>query len=182
MKPNLVELRNKFSALVANGARLASITYRAKDSGELARHTLIMGADYQKVVEDSLLEFQLQLPELKGVEAIACLELIESAKNTLSNMEKGEENDAYTKKGMYFPICPGIKILEKDMTAEIQGLAHAKKVIEPGEYKKVNSSPKTIAKNNLRKASKWGKLRTFSIDLGHLERVKINGEELVIGE
>lgn len=173
------ELTEKLTAM-AKRARFVSLTYRSKSSGELARHTLIIGADYKRVNEDTLLELELQLPELSGVPKIACEELIASVQNTLSNMAKGlGENDNYTKKGMYIPICTGLKLLETDNTVEIQGLAHSKVVLEEGVYKAVKSSEKTIAKGKLRAQTRLGKLRTFAVDLNVLETAKIDGEEII---
>jgi hypothetical protein len=54
--PSPASLAALMSVVAASpSARFAGFTYRAKESGELARHTVILGADYGKLVSDSMI-------------------------------------------------------------------------------------------------------------------------------
>ncbi len=216
--------------------QFAGFTYRSKESNELARHTLILGASYENTVNASLdilrtrehiavdvaasrilqndiarAQASVKMFDAMGTDSpnyaanahdewIAILsdskrrlksfqdmigpyrsaasELFMSLEDTLSAHAKGEENAAYTKAGMYETICPGLKVSRVDGTFEVSGLAHAKKVIEAGTYKSVNSSAKTIAKNEIRASLPIGKFRTLALDAGALESVRISGNEV----
>lgn len=201
-------------ASVNNGPRFAGVTYRSKESNELARHTLILGASYENTVQTSLdvlskrqniaadsavtrvlqaavnatvagsAERKSANAALKSWQAMvgdvraAASELFVSLENTLTAHAKGEENPAYTKAGVYESICPGLKVSRVDGTFEIAGLSHGKTVLEAGTFKAVNSSGKTIAKDDIRRALPIGKFRTLALDVGALESVRIGGREI----
>lgn len=160
------------------GAKFVSLTYRAKSSGELARHTIILGASYLKCVEDSILELETRAGALVGVEQLACVELLKSFNETLLAHQAGQQNPAYTKAGQYRKICEGLQVNENDGSLEICGLEKSKVIIEPGAHKTVNSKPFTIAKSELRKLCRVSKWRTFCLDPGTLKEVKMNGETI----
>jgi len=169
----------KFASVTAHGTSFIGVDYTSKESGEVSRMVILIGASYKSVVERSLA--QLEEVEVKTVlEIQAKAELVASFKNTLTNMEKGLENDAYTKKGMYVSICKGIKVLEHDESFEVCGLVMSKKVLVEGTHKVVNSRPLTIIKNNLKKDLPISKYRTLALDLGHLEAIRIGGTEIEV--
>ena len=61
----------------------------------------------------------------------------------------------------------------------ILGILDEKKVLQPIEYKKKNSNPKTIAKNAIKsKYLRTGKIRMFIFDYEKLTSIKLNGETL----
>jgi hypothetical protein len=180
------------------GARFISFPYRAKSSGEFARYTVILGGKYENTVKDSLLE--LELLNLQDIQdefdqklgriesnifskekvsedlfSVAKAELQSSFEATLQG-----DNPAFTKQGIYLPVCEGIKENRNDGTLELFGLEHSKVVLEKGEYKKVNSAPKTIAKNLIKKYLKVGKFRSFSLDSETIKSIKLEGETLIL--
>ncbi len=203
-----------------SGVKFAGVTYRSKESNELARHTFILGASYANTVKASIdgitslygatlgadmvstrhLQKAVKAtlagsPERKasnlalklfqesiGAERAAASELCISLYDSLAANAVGEQNEAYTKAGMYETICEGLKVSRIDGTFELCGLSHAKKVLEVGTYEAVNSSAKTIAKDKLRKALPIGKYRTLSLDVGALESVRISGAEIDVAE
>jgi hypothetical protein len=170
---------------IAGKARFASFDYTAKESGERARHTVILSADYINCLERSALELSLigiasfaaenKLPV--AAVAAAHAELTESIQESIREQKAGRQNSAYTKKGMYKPLCNGIHSFV-DGTLEIKGISQSKVVQVPGVFKPVNSSPKTLAKNALRRALPLGKFRTFCLDIGNMHTVKLNGETI----
>jgi hypothetical protein len=182
MNPSSI-ITAKISALVANatarGTSFVGVTYISKESGEVSRMVLLLGADYKTLVEKS--SKQLEEKEVRtSLEIQAKQELIASFKNTLQNMALGKENDRYTKKGMYIHICKGIKVLENDESFEVCGLVMSKKVLVKGEHKVVNSKPLTVIKNTLKKDLPISKYRTLSLDVGHLDSIRVGGSEVEV--
>jgi len=178
----------KLKALLATKrAGFASLLYTSKSSGEVARHTLILGSNYIRQVERSLLDLSIRLPEFSGIDLLAANELIQSFENTIENFAIGQSNSAYTKADVYDPVfdpqgekIQGIKVHKTDGSLELSGLSHRKIVIVPGMFKTVKSAPKTIAKAILRKSLPVGRWKTFAIESFH--EVKMIGDFLVFDE
>lgn len=161
------------------GCKLVSFTYRAKGTGELARHTVRMGVDYRNSCKQDILELELRLPDLKGIERIVTLGIIDSLKESVRAIDEGRSHALYTKAGLYRQIVPGIKVSLNDLSLEIYGFAHSKKVLEPGVYKVRKSSPEVILKNEIEKTLRKGKFRSFCLsDPDTLKSARINGQEL----
>lgn len=116
---------------------------------------------------------ELQLPKLTGIDLEAANELLASFNATLSGTQT-----AYTKEGQYITVANGVKLNTNDNTLELCGLEQSKVVITPGNYPKVNSKPKTIAKNAIRKTLPIGKYKTLCLDAGLFQSAKLNGETL----
>lgn len=170
---NLVPAIQFISALGGiQSCRFASITYTAKESGETARHTVLLGFSYRKAVEKSLLELEIQRPSLSGIDAIAADELLESFRKTLNGTQ-----DGYTKEGIYVDTAiSGLKVNTNDDSLQLFGLVQSKVVLVSGVHKVVKSSEKTIAKNKLRKELPVGKFREYAIDAGAIHAARVNGE------
>lgn len=156
------------------GCRFASLTYTAKESGETARHTVLLGFNYRTCVEKSLLELEILRPSLSGIDAIAADELLESFRKTLAGTQ-----DGYTKAETYADTAvKGLKVNTVDNSLQLFGLTQSKVVLVPGTFKTVNSAPKTIAKNKLRKELAVGKFREYALDNGAIHGARINGETI----
>ena len=169
-------------------ARFTSLVYRSKTSGEKSRFTVITGFNYEKCVEDSLL--QLELLSLEDIVTLliskhggseaewfpivaqAASELTESLTKTLLGAQDNSRSNQYRQ------VAPGIKENLNDKTLELTGLIHSKVVLEEGEFKDKKSSNKTIAKDTIRKFLKVGKFRSFALDSGAISRVKLMGETI----
>lgn len=162
------------------GPRFVGVTYRSKSTGELARHTFIIGADYRNTVEKSLVELNRIAPTLHGIDLEAANKVQASLTKSLLAIESGTENPDYTKAGMYESICPGLKISLADGSLELCGLSHGKTVIEAGEAKPDTRRPLTVAQDKLKKALPIGKYRTLAIDAGALESVRVGGSEIEV--
>jgi hypothetical protein len=166
------------------GNRFASLLYTAKESGELARHTILIGFDYQHAVEKSFEELNSIHFEDGSLEAQAQEELLASFQKTLTAHAQGQQNADYTKKDIYDSIeldgqlISGIKYNTNDGTFKLFGLSVSKVVLKNGVFKEVKSKPLTLAKNELRKKLPIGKFREFSIETGALEMAKVNGDVL----
>lgn len=154
------------------GCRFASLTYTAKESGETARHTVLLGFSYRAAVEKSLLDLEIRRPDLTGIDLIAADELIASFQDTLAGTQTG-----YTKADVYADTAiPGLKVNTNDDSLQLFGLTQSKVVIVPGTFKVVKSAEKTIAKNKLRKNLPVGKFREYALDAGQIHAARINGE------
>jgi len=132
------------------------------------------GTKERKAANAALATFQDSI----GAERAAASELFVSYENTLTAHEAGEENEAYTKAGLYESICPGLNASHATGSIQLCGLAHSKTVIEAGVYKSVDSSAKTLAKKALTETLPAGKWRTFKVDAATLESVRIGGNEI----
>ena len=102
----------EIAAAQAKGSRFASLTYRAKGTGELARFTVLLGADLEKAYRRDLAIIRKRISRntdpLRG-QALAEIEcsLAESLKVGIGN------NSRYTKKETYVQVVPGIKVAKE---------------------------------------------------------------------
>ena len=169
------------------GARFASLTYTAKGTGEVARHTVCLGVSVERAYRRDLAMLTAKrkslLDSLEATEGLAkifvtleaCDELIASLEESL---EKGiGNNSAYTCAGVYESICRGVKFHKETGELYVTGFTIGKEVIKKGEHKVVKSSEKTIAKNALRRGMKSGKFRQFALPV--VASARAEGTKLV---
>lgn len=162
------------------GCRFVGITYTSKGTGESARYTIRIGDNYISLLEKSLLELDLtkeqHIAQPIGEQAFAAVRasLVES----IEKHKIGEQNSAYTKAGMYVFLCSGLKLSLNDGSLEVCGVQHAKKVLTPGVYKTVKSSPLTLAKDAIRSTLPVSKYRTLALDPGAIQGARIEGDSL----
>jgi hypothetical protein len=164
------------------GARFVGLTY-TNENGEKSKYRLIMGIKLVSLYKADLRTLKALRPKLDGVKALACDELIASINNSLTNGIGN--NDAYTLKGYYTPITPNGEVkLHVNEAGEthlyIRGYVLSKDVIVKGTYPTVNSAPKTLAKKEIEKTLKRGKIRTFKVNVNVLEGVRMNGMDIEI--
>ena len=173
----ILELTNSISHMM-NGTRFISLTYRSKSANELARHTLLAGFSYLELVKRSIEELTQwgDYVDHTALAGQAYREVMDSLRETLTKHQQGEQNSAYTKKGMYAHVRGGVNINLNDNSIQFFGLSIAKKVIEPGIYKKVNSKPLTIEKDKFRSELPLAKFREFALDKNVVLSGKVNGE------
>lgn len=174
------------------GAQFASLTYKTVEKrnakneivsgGEISRYTVILGFNYNTLVEKSVTELEViiggfdeRTPE---IEREAAAEVMASLQKTLEAHERGEQNEDYTKKGQYIPMGNGISLNTSDNTIQLFGLIHSKVVLKEGVRKEVKSKPLTIAKNKIRKQLSVSKFREFALDLENIGSVRLNGETI----
>ncbi len=175
----MTKLQQVIEALERQGsnAKFISLTYRAKESGELARHTLIVNADYMEVCRKDILELNLRLGNAKGIEAMVIKDRIASLEESILARQEGRFHEHYTKPGIYRFVCPGVAVNLNDNSFELRGLSHAKVVIEPGVHKAKNyRTEETRLKDVIRKTLKSGTYRSFCLESPQAELAKINGE------
>lgn len=170
-----MNINDVLSALDGKGTRFVSLVYRSEGTKELARHTILLGVDTVKAYERDLARLLLLQPHLEGIKRIACDELINSLKNSLS---KGlGQNDSYTCKDKYEETSiKGVKAHKETGVLHLMGYSIAKVTLEEGESKEVKSNDKTIEKNKLRKLGRLGKIRQFKLQVSNIQEVRANGK------
>lgn len=174
--PEILALSNSISGKT-KGCRFISLTYQAKSTGEVARHTLLVGFSYNELVKRSVEELTQWMEYMSGEELFAANEVMTSLRKTLSAHEVGTQNEDYTKKGMYASVRSGINVNLNDNSIQLFGLTVKKVVMIKGEYKVVKSKPLTIAKNKISKQLPVSKFREFALDKDVILMGKANGEE-----
>lgn len=169
-------------AALANmkGAKFASFTYRSVESGELARHTIMLGVDLRNVYVKDRAALQAMLPELDGLKREAAEAVLKSIEESLA---KGlGNNSAYTHGPMkgdtyrHVEGIPGLSISTNDGSLHVKGLSVNKVVLEEGTWPVVNSRPLTIAKKEIKAGLRQSKIRQFA--LRNLKAARLNGETL----
>lgn len=179
---NLIEKLNE----IGSRAQFASLVYTSKESGETARHTLILGASYVEMVRKAKLALELtpdsELIEL-GIDATlaaqAKADVLKSFAKTLATTGQGLVNDDYTNAETYLATAvPGIKYNVNSGELALFGLALSRIVITPGTHKEVNSKPLTIAKKKIQKYVRTLSPKTFIVKAELFEAMKLNGETI----
>lgn len=160
------------------GNAFVSFTYRSKETGELARHTVQLGADYGNTLRKSMEELTAKKHLLSGIDLEACDALIASYSKSLATFQLGVKNDSYACADVYESLGDGLKFHKESETLYIDGMAIQKKVLEAGVYKVVNSKPLTLAKNALAEDLPVSRYRQFRIAGENLQSVKIAGNEI----
>lgn len=161
---------------LASGCKFVSFVYRTKGTHELARHTIALGVNLERVYKRDRSILSGKLAHLSGLQETAAREMLASLNDSLKN---GIGNNAnYTQKDIYDNIGKGVKIHRESGEIEIYGFSHRKEVLEDGEYKKVNSSAITLAKKEIKKSLKTSKFRQFS--LSKLRAAKIAGDVIIL--
>jgi hypothetical protein len=157
-------------------AKFVSLVYRAKESGELARHTILLNARRTRMLSRDLALLKVKLPELTGFAKQACQELIDSITESITT----GHNSLYTKPNYYQAQGQGNCQESVKNVCYVRGYAVKKEVIEPGTYKTVNSSEKTKAKNKLRKLLKNTRCREFILNPDNFKIARAEGKHIII--
>lgn len=177
---NQQEIIDVLSSLKPASMFLALREYR-NESDELADHIICFHISYQNALVKSIVEVDKFIPT-NDLWRQAKEEVLASLHSSLTKMEAVEElDDVYDRffnsDGEYIK---GIKIHRATQALHIYGLAHSKRIIIPGEYKKVNSRPLTIAKNKLRNLGVISRFRQFKITPENVGQINVGSLELIV--
>lgn len=190
MKNATMILIENFSNLV--GTSFVGVnSYLAKTSGELANHVILANFDYSKAVKKDIAKLEnataLKLQAISEKIGVDIATVNEAHKELLSAFVKNQSNDTKSAQSkaqsdLYVNICPAVRLNTETMKLHVYGLAISKQVIEKGTYKSVNSRPKTIAKNAIKKALNFStsKFRNFIVDKDQLKAIASRGEIISI--
>ena len=159
-------------------SRFASFRYTNKE-GETSVYNVHLNVNYLKILRRDLKVLEAIDPtQLVEIEQVALAEVIASVRESIAANLAGTVNSGYTKAGYYEYLTKGVKYNEQG-ELYINAFVVKKTVLTPGNYKKVNSSAKTIAKNGFRKMLRQSKFREFRIDFTQLGGIKMNGKSIV---
>lgn len=183
------------SAKTIKGTTFVGIQNYKNSQGEISNQTIVSGITYGNCL---LHDFEVLKTKQNEVfnefQKSNTIEMIEKAYyNLYSSLEKRlssdeikdelrQQNDSTIKlsdaqKDAYLHIAKGIKLHIETQKLHIFGLVVRKKVIEPIEYKQVNSRELTILQNKIKKFCefKQDKYRNFIFDKSE---VKLKGISL----
>lgn len=193
MKINITPQRELIDEITAIAplATFASLVYRSKTDDSVARYSIILGANYIKLIESSILELELtgeaDLWELAREKQIDFDLLIEAKNEILDSLKESRQakidgvyHSRFTKPGLYAPIGSGLSINKNDLSLQLYGLRQGKKVLIPGKPDTRKRRPLTIAKDILRKRLPIGRFREFALDLGQCYHCRMKGKTLTL--
>lgn len=165
-----------------SGAKFASFVYVAQPSGprltvEVARHLLILGASTENLYRRDLETLEALEGTFTGLQIAAAARIRASREESLA---KGVgNNSAYTGADAYaMTAIKGVKVHLETGNLHVSGLTMRKDVIVKATYRKVNSKPETIAKQEVEAMLPSAKYRQFRLD--GVTVAKLNGDTLEI--
>lgn len=181
---------DKFNSL--NGAKFIAVNnYLSVTSGELANHIINVNISVQEakkkdfeslksITDKDLQDISTASNIAVDVLKISLSEMLISAEKNLSvNLcDRTAQSQAQT--CAYVDLAPGVKLHPETLAIHIFGMAIKKEVLVKGEYKSVNSSPKTLGKNAITKHLdlRAGKFRNFI--LSQADSLKVTGTTIQI--
>lgn len=186
------------------GCRIAVFEYTTKKTGEISEFTVLLGVSmFRSYSRDlSILEsIKDKIPNLirdKTIRKVIAnkpihindyeIARIELVKSLIESVNEGIGNNINNPlRGLYEYYSRGIRFrldeFKKDEVSDVlfTGMIISKKIIKPGIIKQINSSPKTLAKQEIKKKLlKIGKVRNFCIEIGNLHKIKLDGKVIKI--
>lgn len=183
-------LIKKFESL--KGASFISVNnYESSSTGEIANHVINVNISVKTAKETDLARLKACTEtDLKDVvfagnkqfdlatAKLALSEMIAAGEKNLSANIEDRSNQSIAQSDAYIFLTPAIRLHKDTLQVHIFGQAISKTVLIKGIYKTVNSAPKTIAKNFIKKHLdlRSDKFRDFI--LGNIDTIRINGETL----
>lgn len=193
---NLQEALRGIKAIVVaktiKGTSFVGVREYLSQKGELSNQTLLVGYNYVNILKkdkEKLLKTDIssiieKYGEKVATEALEEL-LVSLAKLTATEEEKEQlrkegdatigRSDAQT--AAYTQLAKGIR-LHADGKLHVTGIVVRKQVLKEGEYKEVNSRPKTLAKKDIKKLADLSneKVRTFIFN--DMNELRLRGVEV----
>ena len=170
----LSKLRPSSTFLTLKGYRNAA--------AEISDYSIVFNVSYENSLKKSILLLKDLIPS-DDIEALAKEQLIVSYEKSLLSLESTpfeelEDNYIHFKdeSGKYIK---GVKYHKASNTTHLYGFIVHKKVIIPGSYAKVKSSPLTLAKTKLGKLVPVTKFRQFKIVPEQLDYISVNNLTLL---
>ena len=104
--------------------------------------------------------------------------MIESYSNSLNKVNSDSIEDSDNNYERFYDsdhnVIKGIKLHKESDTLHLFGLLVHKRVLIPGNYKKVNHRPLTTAKNKLKKMCVVDRFRQFRLTNANLTAINVN--------
>lgn len=190
MNLSQIKIAKNFSTI--NGTSFVGIKeYTSKSTGETANHVVNVGFKYENAIERDLNKLNnLTRKDAENIvfETGVDINTILTAKNEMINSfvnnrnKETQSKQSTAQENTYLNIAPGIRLHKETGQVYIYALHVSKEVLIKGEYKKVNSRNKTIAKKAIKKYLdlSTAKFRNFIVSPEHLAKVVSKGEKLIV--
>lgn len=183
---NTIQISEKATKVIAlvqkalnntpTGVSFCSIKNYTNQQGEVANHLFNIGASYENAKKKDI-EFLTNLDVTTMEWQSAMADVIVAKQQLINNLVKPDAVKSQAQKDAYFHLNNGLKVHCETGEIYVFGMRVSKTIITPIEYKEVNSSKLTIAKNELRKLMKSTKYRQFIFQLNGMT-IKASGEEI----
>lgn len=184
------KLINKFQSL--NSASFISINnYLSSTSGELANHVVNVNISVKQAKETDLMRLKACTDEDLAMVSksssipvdvcrLALAEMLASAEKNLSANVEDRTAQSQGQTDAYINLTPAIRLHKETLVIHVFGQAISKTVLVKGQYKSVNSAPKTLAKQAITKHLdlRASKFRDFI--LGNADSIRVAGDTLVL--
>lgn len=166
------------------GAKFASLTYKVESTGEVARHTLILGAKTEVLYKKDIAALEKMLAgEMTPAYREAAEQLLTSRKESLDKgignnskyVHSKENADTYTQ----VDGIPGVKVHKQTGVVYVVALSEDKVVLVEATNPKAPTKHKTevtAAKSKIEYLLPSGRVRQFT--LKNVTRAAINGDVL----
>jgi hypothetical protein len=183
----------KFFDQLENGqsAKFVRVNGYTATNGEVTNRTILVNIDVmnRKKKDVELLE-SVSTSQLKkhgnekgialDIMRTALTELIDKGNQNLSANKEDRTAQSQAQTDAYIHVTPSIKILKETGEIHITGITQQKEVIVPGEYKKVNSADKTIAKRIINKFAGCLMPKFRTMKLNRIGSIKLSGDTFII--
>lgn len=168
----MIELLNKFAEL--KGAKFVGINNYTNSKGEVSNQIIncnVSITNAKKADLETLKNFPAsklnEIAKKVGASKEDALQAIEemtiAAEKNLSKHMEERTKSSQAQTDAYESLGKGIKFHKETGDIYITGFANNKTVLVEGEYKKVNSAPKTLVKKEITKGLKMYKFRNFRL-------------------
>ena len=190
LNQTLRTIKGLVTAKTINGSSFVGVREYTNSKGEVSNQLLRVGYNYTNLLKKDFKKLQqLEISsviEKYGQETAtkAYEELLTSLAKLLATEEEKEElrkqNDSTMKRSdaqidAHITLATGIQQNKESGKIFVVGICERKKVLVEGEYKKVNSRPKTLAKKDIKKLAELtnDKIRRFTFN--DISEVKMQG-------
>jgi len=179
---------DKFQSL--KGSSFIAINgYESTSTGEIANHLINVNISVENAKKNDLLLLEtcnendlLNISETSKIALDICKTALSEMQTSLIKNISADKSEhtaqSQAQTDAYIHLTPAIKLHKETMQVHIFGQAMKKTVLVKGVHKTVNSAPKTLAKNAIKKYLdlRTDKFRNFLV--GNLDEIKINGETI----
>ena len=186
----MIELLNKFAEL--RGAKFVGINGYINKNGEVSNQIINCNVNIENAKKadlETLKNFPAsklnEIAEKVGAskeDALSAIEeMIVSAEKNLSANIEDRTASSQAQTDAYESLGKGIKFHKETGDLYITGFANNKTILVEGEYKKVNSAPKTLVKKEVTKGLKMYKFRSFKLsNIG--SNLTVTGSTVQVGQ
>lgn len=160
------------------GVSFFSVRYYENKDGEVSHYSINLGAKYGNAVAKDI-EFLKTFDPTTMKWKSSMIDIVKAQSELLNAFLNPSESRSNGQKDAYEQIIGNALKVHKDTGAlYAYGYLKSKKVLIKTDYKTVNSSALTIAKDEIRKLLRTSKFRMFKLD--QLAELKTNGKTLTV--